>query len=499
MIFIDTETCGLHGICVLIQYAKDDGEIILHEIWQNSVQSTLELIEWFCENDLCFFNAAFDWFHLVKIYTTFSLIPDEKRHLWPENIVDEIAECEAKAIDVDLCLKPKSCIDLFLYAKKGPFQSLMDRQDIKIKKVPTAIATFLKDELNKIIALNDIYFARRKEEREQWQIDDIHDANGDINPAFKNVTLRFAPSSALKSLASHILKSEATKFKEIELGVKYNPVELGYIPYAKAIGNKENWKGAWPQVIKYHINHWSFDPQARKYAEDDINHTRNLYKYFESPEPDNDSMLACTVAATRWRGFKINVEKLKILREKALKAMGKVPMAPNDAKRWLMSVMDEEEASIIKLDGTGKNVLKKLEKWTIPCDFCINGFIIEPNKNCEICNGSGITQDFKDCKCVNKKTCPYCNGKKHPAAEIATKILEARKAKKEIELFDKLIEAGRFHPSFKVIGTLSGRMSGADGLNPQAIKATEDVRNCFPLAFDNEYLCGGDFAAMEVC
>ena len=111
MIFIDTETCGLHGLPVLIQYAEDDGEIILHEIWQENIQDTLSLIEWFCENDLCFFNAAFDWFHLVKIYTTLLLIEDKDQ--WPEWIIDEVAEAEEKARDLDICLKPKSCIDLF--------------------------------------------------------------------------------------------------------------------------------------------------------------------------------------------------------------------------------------------------------------------------------------------------------------------------------------------------------------------------------------------------
>lgn len=502
MIFIDTETCGLHGMAILIQYAEDDGEIILHEVWQNSVQSTLDLIEWFCTKDLCFFNAAFDWFHLCKIYTTFSLIKD--KDIWPEDIIDEIAELEEQAKNVDICLKPKSCIDLFLHAQKGPFQSLMsrkkgqDKKDIFIKRVPTVLAEFLKNELNKLIILDDIFFAGRAKEREQWQIDDIRDSNGNINPAFKTISLRFAPSIALKAVAKYVLKTEATKFKEIELNKRYNPVELGYAPYAKAIGNKEDWKWAWPQVIKYHIEHWSYNPEARKYAKDDINHTRNLYKYFKCPESDNDSMLACAVAATRWRGFKVDIEKLKPLRDKAKKAMGKIPTAPGDAKRWLFSAMDEEEVSILEKEGTKAEVLEKIQTWTTPCEYCINGFIIKANKDCKICNGSGLTLELKDCDCVEKIKCHHCKGESHPAAEIAKKIIAARKAQKEVELFDKLIEAGRFHASFKVIGTFSGRMSGADGLNPQAIKGTEEVRDCFPLAFDNEYLCGGDFSALEV-
>src|SRR5690606_31025311 len=45
---------------------------------------------------------------------------------------------------------------------------------------------------------------------------------------------------------------------------------------------------------------------------------------------------------------------------------------------------------------------------------------------------------------------------------------------------------------------LSSRMSGADGLNPQAIKREEWVRRCFTLAEPPYTLCGGDFDAFEV-
>ena len=54
-------------------------------------------------------------------------------------------------------------------------------------------------------------------------------------------------------------------------------------------------------------------------------------------------------------------------------------------------------------------------------------------------------------------------------------------AAKEVELYKKLLLAGKFHASFVVIGTLSSRMAGADGLNPQGIKHAKDVRKMFPL------------------
>ena len=86
----------------------------------------------------------------------------------------------------------------------------------------------------------------------------------------------------------------------------------------------------------------------------------------------------------------------------------------------------------------------------------------------------------------------------HPAAERARHILEIKIASKEIELYKKLLQAGRFHASFKVIGTLSSRMAGGDGLNPQGISRAEEIRKMFPLTWDGMTLCGGDFSSFEI-
>ena len=55
-----------------------------------------------------------------------------------------------------------------------------------------------------------------------------------------------------------------------------------------------------------------------------------------------------------------------------------------------------------------------------------------------------------------------------------------------------------YNASFVVIGALSSRMAGADGLNAQGIKHTKEVRQMFPLAWPGYLLCGGDFASFEV-
>jgi len=72
MIYLDTETCGLTGPAVLIQYAYDDGPVTLHEIWNEPVERTLELCKRICNDTVCGFNLTYDWFHINKLYNLFS-------------------------------------------------------------------------------------------------------------------------------------------------------------------------------------------------------------------------------------------------------------------------------------------------------------------------------------------------------------------------------------------------------------------------------------------
>lgn len=458
MIFLDSETCGLHGVMVLLQYAEDDGEIKLHDVWREPIGDTLELLEWVANQEVCMFNAAFDWFHISKIYSMFSMFPDS--NAIPQNHIEELAVIEEKARLSPLCIKPKKALDLMLHSRKGPYQSLMDRNDIRIKKVPTRLSDALCAELEKHIELDGIYFAKRKDPyAPRWVIRDTHLPNGDINPDFKDVVLKFNASGALKVLAQHALNIEEDfilKFGDIAVDKAWNPKEFGYAPFALAVGKPEKWNWAWPEVIDRHINHWAHNKLARKYAGNDVDYTRKLYYHFEEPEVgDVDSELACMVGAVRWRGFRVDVDKLKKQRLVAIAAKSDTPTAPNGVKGYLEEVMDDMEAMILR-DGTGQVILESIEKW-------------------------------KDSE-----------GNKHKAAVRSSEVLQARKATKEIELFDKLIKAGRFHASFKVIGALSERMSGADGLNPQGIKATNEIRGCFPLAEKDFILSKGDFDAFEV-
>jgi len=491
MIFFDTEGCGFYGPTTLIQYAYDDGPVYLHSVFTTPVHETLELIEELCYHDegVVGFNLAFDWFHMCQTYTTLSLYKNRNAH--PEDDLNLYAEYEKQGRS-GLCLKPKKALDLMLHARKGPYQSTMNRGDIRIKRVPTALAWELVGELNTRIPLKDVYFARRKDKTVRWQVFDVHNDLGDMVPDFKDVVLKFSPSSALKALCvdAGISKEKRLLFSDIDLPDKAKAFELGYAPYALApfidkvtkkvcYPGPNNWYKKWPEVIHMHISHWAYNSMAREYAEDDVHDTRALYHYFDKPElDDDDSVLACMVGTVRWKGFKIDSEGLKKLKSKRVKFLATRKFnfnAPAVCKTYLYQVMDETERVVVQ-GSTKASVLEVISKWM-------------EQTVCEDCGGMGCH------KCDDGL---ISSNVVHPAAERAQEILDARHAKKEIENYDKLLLADRFHASFNVIGTLSSRMSGADGLNAQGIKNERTIRECFPLSDSDTVLCGGDFAGFEV-
>ena len=147
--YLDTETCGLHSMMVLLQYAVEDGPITLYEVWRRPIRETLALIEWICQHTVVGFNLAFDWFHVCKTYTILRLCDPD----WiPEEHIDEIALLEPQGQDGP-CVKPAAALDLMLHSRKGPMQSLMAREDVRIKRVPTALAYALARELENRVEL----------------------------------------------------------------------------------------------------------------------------------------------------------------------------------------------------------------------------------------------------------------------------------------------------------------------------------------------------------
>ena len=235
---------------------------------------------------------------------------------------------------------------------------------------------------------------------------------------------------------------------------------------------------AWPALVRQFIEHWATNEHAREYARDDVVYTRALDKHFGYPEPnDNDSILTCMVAAVRWHGFTIDAAAMRKLLADAQAKIDHAPVnfnKPSQVRRYVGECLDDVEKLIIA-ETTKKAKLEVIGKLRVEEE--------------EVCCKTG---------------CPRCNGTgklrpgPHPAAVRANEVLKLKIAAKEIELYKKLLRAGRFHASLKVIGTKSSRMSGTDGLNPQGIKHTIAVRSTFPFKWGRYVLSLGDFSAFEV-
>lgn len=553
-IYLDSETCGLHSMMVLLQYAIDDGPITLYDVWKNPVGETLDKIEQICKHTVVGFNLVFDWFHIQKIHSIFSLCP--KRWI-PEDHIEEIALLEPLG-QQGLCVKPANALDLLLHSRKGPYQSLMARSDIRIRRVPTPLAYALAAELEERVQIDGIYFARSADkDAPRWQVYDSKDRKtGEFDPNFKDVVLRFNPAGGLKFLAEHALGYKPKyHYEDVEIDKKYLPKELGYAPYALAVSTPsrrwevyktENCKRrivghAWPALIQHHIDHWANNEPAREYASDDILYTRDLCYHFAKiagvdvlPAGDDDSILSCMVPVVRWRGFEIDGDGMRQLLRKARQVVKDSPVninKPPAVRAYIAECMDDTEFDLIR-DSTAKAKLQKIAnnpKWEIKvpedCTKCMDDEGVSRGHHaggfCHRCQGTGTMS------AVGKVTGDHVN---HPASVRSWDILAVKVASKEVELYRKLIRAKKFHTSFNVVGTLSSRMSGGDGLNAQGIKASKEVRRMFPLAWhpkditaevaailgndpgltevlahvnechqlEQYLLCGGDFDSFEV-
>lgn len=446
--FLDSETCGLVGMPVLIQTAMDDGPIELHEVWKQPVGDTLDLLGRVASCQLVGFNLTFDVFHLCKLTCMWSKLP---RDFIPESDIERVVSVEREAI-WGPCWKPQAACDLMLHSRKGKYQTLMPRKPIFIRKVPAAIAESVVKALSEALHFNKIFFAKTKTNPGQWSILPIKE-----RPQLVNLKLSFNPAAGLKFLAEYALGyTPKHHFSDIALGPEFTPSELGYAPFADVAPEPER---AWPKVIQNHIEHWHSNEHARAYANDDIVITRDLYHHLGAPEPgDDDSELACMVAACRWRGFEVDIEGIKQLLVHAKQVYSHAPVnvgSPAKVRAYLSEVLDDIEKLAIEASGCTKPVLESMQgkEWS-----------------------------------------------HNPAAQKRAKeLLDVKKAGKEIELYDKLITAGRLHPDLSIIGAKSGRMSGSGGLNVQGIKNTKPVRKCFPLR-DHHLLCLslGDFSSFEV-
>lgn len=458
-LYLDTESIGFYGPTVLVQYAIGRGDIRLHNIWDNPVYKTLDLIEQMTQCGVVGFNLTHDWFHINRTYGVLSCLPKMSK---PS--LRDYADCEDSAEAHDsFCVKPAKALDLLLHGRKGEFQSTLNQKDIRLRKVPRIMSEYLLTTLKSKIAIPSIYF-NKSQHGYEWKVEYLHEdsneaitpeemaAGADIDPNFVNIVLRFAPSASLKSIWNSITGEDVTTYDEI-----------AHLPKVE----EEAWwptSGKWLPVAEEYLYHWRNDPRALEYAKKDVVMTRGVDDHFGNPElGDVDSELACAIGAMYWRGYSYDKKKVLSRYKEVKKIVDTAPInvnSPKQVKEWIWASCSPLEKVAVR--STAAEILKKIaDEW--------------PKHNPE-------------------------------AARKAQLVVDVRRAKNELQLLERLLIAGRMYVSYKVIGTKSNRMSGGSesfiksggSINPQGIKKGDAIRPLFTLAPDGMILCGGDFDGFEV-
>lgn len=439
MKFFDSETVGKTGPAVLLQYAVDDGPIILHEVFHERISKTLQLLEYITSSDggpVCIFNAVFDWFHVVKLYNICRVFSDSGYDDVPTP--QSFAEVDA-ANPSTFCLRPSSCLDLMLYARKGPFQYAMNRKPILLKRVPKQVAEQLAEELTTRIKLPPICFSKKPYE---WKVTDADEG-------FSDIKLTFAPSSSLSAICEAVL---GEKKDEFPIPKEIMPTEVSWRPFG------QHGKKPWLSVITSHIAMWNANSKARRYAHRDIDLLRRLYHGLDCPPAgDVDSELACAVGAARWRGFQLDQGKLGALKEKYATNSKAFPRGPRQVKAYLSSVLSPAERAT--LTSTKKAVLESLST-----------------------AGSNAA--------VMQRAAGVLAAR---AAKIRLTLVE--KLLKLPSWHPDFRVIGT--KSNRQSGGSEDKSSGGS-INPQGIPNEADFRACFTLAYPGEVLEGGDADSYEV-
>jgi DNA polymerase I-like protein with 3'-5' exonuclease and polymerase domains len=443
--------------------------VTIHNIWKRPVGETLQLIRKIMtyEGGLIGYNNVHEAYHYNMTYGVLSMLPEGD----PPDVMDYYDCVQSNESRDNFCVKPVKSLDLMIAGRKGEFQSTLKQKDIVVRKIPSILAEELIKELTQRVKIPEIYFAKG-EKGYRWDIKELsaeglkeitpedRKAGTAIHPDLVNLRLSFNPTTALKAVIKMILGKDVDTFEDTGDVEKHE--EYGWWPW---------YADGWLRTIKSHMLKWS-SAKALEYAKNDVVYLGALDQYLKYPEMgDNDSELCFCVGAVYWRGYTIDRPKCEAqlkTREEQLadfaKESGNVNIdSPVQVKTWIHSFCTD-----------------KLEKMMIP-------------------DTSKKTLEFIIKSPEWKESNPVL-------VEKVSKLMEARKSGDLIQLFQRVLQVGRLHVSFKVSGTKSDRMAGGNesfvsrggSINPQGIKHDPAVRECFTLGFDDLPLTGGDFDSFEI-
>ena len=472
--YLDTETLGLYGPMAILQYQQDGGEPVLYSPWEMPAGVTRSLIESIVKSRVVCHNITFDWQKIQQFYNGLRAFADDQRP------IDDIKLMERSIFEnrSAYCLKPRAAVCTLMLAQKELGGTSLASKEIRVRKVPHGVAESCCEILNSYTKLPDILFAKRRHGM-RWE-----PAQSDGGEGWLDLVLRFGPSNALKDIAKFVLEVDDTQKIGQDFALPNFPVEEGFAPYSNLLDDGTghyDGKPLWPLLLEDHINFWQEpnSPQL-KYALDDIILLKRLDEHFGCPATDFDSEIGCQVASVRAAGFSIDNSKLdvEVDSSEAIVAEAAVNVdSPNQVKQYIASALDPMEAHIVA-DSCDKDTLKKIT----------TTFVLDEAEEC--CDEAGCQ------RCGGQGTLP---AGAMPVVGRAQHILDIRKHRKRLQLYKKLQVAKGAFPSFRVIGTKSGRMSGADGLNYHGIDGSREIREIFTLSDSVlSEVSGGDFDSQEL-
>lgn len=490
----DTETMGLHGPVCILQYKFDSEEAVLYNPWLEPVSKTQALIERMVRARMVAHNITFDHQKIQSFYNAIRRL--ENAHGPDARPIDHVDEMVTHLYEArnDFCLKPPQAVCTLMLCQKEIGGASGDMKEIRVRKIPVEVGELVAQILNKHTKIPAIMFARQKVKREPWAVAECSDKTA--GPEWCDVVLKFAPSNALKDVCRLVLGVDKVQKLGQDLRPAEYPVEEGYAPYCNLLdeggyyytpkpknGAAPVRRKLWPLLLQDHIDFWNNDPNAVRYAMDDIVLLEMLYDKLGRPETDFDAEIGCQVASVRMAGFDVDHDKLWAGIEESTKHNDAAEVnvdSPKQVKAYIMEALDELESHVVA-DGCDKKKLKKI----------INIFTLE---------------EEEECGCDEGKDCARCDNRRvvgpgpMPVVRRARHILDVRLHRKRLQLYSKLAVSRHAFPSFRVIGTKSGRMSGADGLNYHGIDSSQSIREVFTLASPDSgwVVSGGDFDSQEL-
>jgi hypothetical protein len=333
VLYTDSESIGLVGPMMTVQHAPEDGDVSVEHVFGQPARKTLHTLERLADEGYVAFNLAFEAFQFQRTYCVLRLL-DPSRIPTPESWLSV-----ERAARFGPCLKPRHVLDLWLVAKRGPAQSMMDRKDIYVRRVPEVLAPALAEELKSRISLSPAYFSRRADGY-QWHVVPDPDA-----PEWCDVVLRWGASSGLGALCAHLGVGE-----KLEMEIDH-PDQHEYDPCRAA---------NWLPHFERHRDFWLKAGDA--YARRDVELLRGLRKALGNPQPDDDdSVLAASVGSCRWRGWSILRAEAEDAYTRAQVRAQAVSTAPLAVKAELVKLAGPMRGIAIK--DTRDETLEQVQGW----------------------------------------------------------------------------------------------------------------------------------------